>query len=77
MLNYQEIDIKFTEILNSFTKEDLLKWIEFDRNRLAVSNLIAGKTVKVENSTLIQLRQVDEREMISSEIGESNYAMAA
>lgn len=77
MLDYKELDIKFTERLNSFGKNDLLRWMEFDRNRLAVSNLIAGETVKVENSTLSQLRQVDEREIISCEVGESDYAMAA
>ena len=59
MLDYQELKIKFTERLNTFSKEDLIRWLEFERNRSAVSDLIAGETVNIENSTLSQLTQID------------------
>jgi len=77
MLDYQELKIKFTERLNTFSKEDLIRWLEFERNRSAVSDLIAGETVNIENSTLSQLIQIDKIEKVSFELGESNYTMAA
>lgn len=77
MLDLQELDRKFTERLNSFSREDLVRWLEFERNRSAVSKLIAGETVNIENSTLSQLIQIDKIEKVSFELGESNYTMAA
>jgi len=77
MLDYQELKIKFTERLNTFSREDLIRWLEFERNRSAVSDLIAGETVNIENSTLSQLIQIDKIEKVSFELGESNYTMAA
>lgn len=77
MLDYQELKIKFTERLNTFSREDLVRWLEFERNRSAVSDLIAGETVNIENSTLSQLTQIDKIEKVSFELGESNYTMAA
>lgn len=77
MFDYQILKIKFSQRLGTFGQEELLRWIDFDRNREAVSKLIAGETIKIENSILNKLIQFDERENISCEAGESNYAMAA
>ena len=77
MLDYQELKIKFTERLNTFSREDLVRWLEFERNRSAVPDLIAGETVNIENSTLGQLTPIDKIEKVSFELGESNYTMAA
>lgn len=76
MLNYKELSIKFTERLNSFDKDSLLKWIEFDQYRNTVAQLVSGETVKVKNTTLTQNILVDSKEKVAL-TGNTQYAMAA
>lgn len=76
MLNYQELSKKFTERLNSFDKDSLLKWVEFDQYRDTISQLVDGKTVKVKNTTLTQNILADNRENVTL-TGNCQYAMAA
>ena len=64
MLNYQELSIKFTERLNSFDKEFLLKWVEFNQYRDTIAQLVSGETVKVKNTTLTQNILVDNTTLI-------------
>ncbi len=76
MLNYQELSIKFTERLNSFDKEFLLKWVEFNQYRDTIAQLVSGETVKVKNTTLTQNILVDNKEKVTL-TGNTQYAMAA
>lgn len=76
MLNYKELSIKFTERLNSFDKDSLLKWIEFNQYRDTVAQLISGEAVKVKNTTLTQNILVDNKEKVAL-TGNTQYAMAA
>jgi hypothetical protein len=76
MLNYKELSIKFTERLNSFDKDSLLKWIEFDQYRNTIAQLVSGETVKVRNTTLTQNILVDNKEKVAL-TGNTQYAMAA
>ena len=76
MLNYQELSKKFTEKLNSFDKDYLLKWVEFDQYRDTVAQLVSGETVKVKNTTLTQNILVDNKEQVAL-TGNTQYAMAA
>ena len=76
MLNYKELSIKFTERLNSFDKDSLLKWIEFDQYRNTIAQLVSGETVKVKNTTLTQNILVDNKEKVAL-TGNTQYAMAA
>ncbi|MDZ7900944.1 MAG: hypothetical protein U5N85_23320 [Arcicella sp.] len=76
MLNYQELSRKFTEKLNSFDKDFLLKWIEFDQYRDTIAQLVSGETVKVKNTTLTQNILVDNKEKVAL-TGNTQYAMAA
>jgi hypothetical protein len=76
MLNYQELSIKFTERLNSFDKEFLLKWVEFNQYRDTIAQLVGGETVKVKNTTLTQNILVDNKEKVAL-TGNTQYAMAA
>lgn len=76
MLNYQELSKKFTEKLNSFDKDSLLKWVEFDQYRDTIAQLVGGETVKVKNTTLTQNILVDNKEKVAL-TGNTQYAMAA
>ena len=76
MLNYKELSIKFTERLNSFDRDSLLKWIEFDQYRNTIAQLVSGETVKVKNTTLTQNILVDNKEKVAL-TGNTQYAMAA
>ena len=77
MLNYQELGQKFTNKLNSFDKNQLLRWIEFDQYRDVVSKLIGGEMINVKSTTLSKNELSDMREDIFAESSNSSYAMAA
>jgi hypothetical protein len=77
MLNYQDLSFKFTEKLNTFSKEQLLRWVEFDQYRDTISKLVEGETVTVINTILSQNKLSDSREDINLIAGNSSYAMAA
>ena len=77
MLNYQELSQKFTNKLNSFDKNQLLRWIEFDQYRDVVSKLIGGEMINVKSTTLSKNELSDMREDIFAESSNSSYAMAA
>ena len=76
MLNYKELSKRFTERLNSFDKDSLLKWIEFDQYRNTIAQLVSGETVKVKNTTLTQNILVDNKEKVAL-TGNTQYAMEA
>ena len=77
MLNYQELNQKFTSKLNSFDENQLLRWMEFDQYRDVVSKLIGGEMINVKSTTLSKNELSDMREDIFAESGNSSYAMAA
>ena len=37
MLDLIKLDEEFDKILNSFTREQLLEWVEFDKKRMALA----------------------------------------
>lgn len=76
MLNYQELSKKFTEKLNSFDNDSLLKWLEFDQYRDTITQFISGQTVRVKNTTLAQNILTDSKEKVASTI-DCQYAMVA
>jgi hypothetical protein len=76
MLNYKELSKRFTARLNTFDKDSLLKWIEFDQYRNTIAQLVSGETVKVRNTTLTQNILVDNKENVAL-TGNTQYAMAA
>ena len=57
MLNYQELNQKFSNKLNNFDEKQLLKWVEFDQYRDAISKLGGGETVSLKNPTLLRRRK--------------------
>ena len=77
MLNYQELNQKFTSKLNSFDENQLLRWMEFDQYRDVVSKLIGGEMINVKSTTLSKNELSDMREDIFAESSNSSYAMAA
>ena len=76
MLNHKELSKKFTEKLNSFDKDSLLRWVEFDQYKNTIAQLVDGETVKVKNTTLTQNILVDNKEKVALS-GNTQYAMAA
>ena len=45
MLDLKKLDVEFDKILDSYTKEDLWEWVEFDKKRMArllTSSNLAG-----------------------------------
>ena len=76
MLNHKELSKKFTEKLNSFDKDSLLRWVGFDQYKNTIAQLVDGETVKVKNTTLTQNILVDNKEKVALS-GNTQYAMAA
>ena len=44
MLDYKELSSKFTEILSSFSSNDLKAWIKFDAQREELERLTHGES---------------------------------
>ena len=79
MLNYKELSAKFTEILSSFSANDLKAWIKFDNQREELERLIEGEIVMVTFDDFSVSRLYDVNEEIIVIQGQNNYqyAMAA
>ena len=76
MLNYKELNTKFTEKLQQFEEGFLEKWVEFDNNRILLEKLLSGETVSLFPETRSPQKLSDNRESIS-ESSNNNYALAA
>ena len=42
MLDLKKLDKEFDKILNSYTREDILEWMEFDKKRMALAKKNKG-----------------------------------
>ena len=77
MLDYQELDAKFTQLLSKFSKEDLQAWVEFDKQREMLDRLLNGETVTFHSSEFHVKEFQGDFENVSSSAGNYQYAMAA
>ena len=79
MLDYKELSSKFTEILSSFSSNDLKEWIKFDAQREELERLTHGEKVMIVFDDFSVSRLYDAKEEISISEGQNNYqyAMAA
>ena len=78
MLNYKELDAKFTQLLSNFSKEDLKAWLEFDKQREMLDRLLNGETVTFHSPAFNPQRvSLVENNHISVPGGNYQYAMAA
>lgn len=76
MLDLDKITEKFYEILNNQTSQDIIDWLEFNKNRDLIEKLNSGETFcfKSSNYSLELNEEVKPFEQIA---GENNYALAA
>lgn len=79
MLNYKELSSKFTEILSSFSANDLQEWIEFDSQREALERLTNGESVIMSfaDFSFSGLSDIQENIIVTQESGNTQHAMAA
>lgn len=77
MMNYDKLRMEFTEELNSYDKESLLKWIEQDEKRLFFEGLLTGEINVNAYSAELPHQMSDPRENIDYEYDVSAYALAA
>ena len=79
MLDYKELSSKFTEILSSFSSNDLKEWIKFDAQREELERLTHGEKVMIVFDDFSVSRLYDAKEEITISEGQNNYqyAMAA
>jgi len=76
MLDYKKLDKEITLTLQQFDKEQLERWIEFDKNRETMENLLSGETVMLELESIRVRKLSDPRENISSNTN-NTFAKAA
>ena len=76
MLNYKELNKKFTEKLQQFDDVSIKKWVDFDTNRILLEKLLSGETVNLFPETISSSKLDDVRESIS-EGCDNKYALAA
>lgn len=77
MLNYKELDMKFTQLLVDFSKEDLQAWVEFDKQREMIDLLLNGEIVTFQSPEYPAKSFQGDIESISIFAGNYQYAMAA
>ena len=73
MLDYKELSSKFTEILSSFSSNDLKEWIKFDAQREELERLTHGEKVMIVFDDFSVSRLYDAKEEITISEGQNNY----
>ena len=73
MLDYKELSSKFTEILSSFSSNDLKEWIKFDAQREELERLTHGEKVRIVFDDFSVSRLYDAKEEITISEGQNNY----
>lgn len=77
MLNYKELDTRFSEIMSTFSEERLISWLAFDEQREMLESLLQEDTVTTYHNIKIA-KLVDALETFQSEAsGDSTYTLAA
>ena len=76
MLDYKELSSKFTEILSSFSSNDLKEWIKFDAQREELERLTHGEKVMIVFDDFSVSRLYDAKEEITISEGQNNYQFA-
>lgn len=75
-LNIEEIDRKFDELLNSLSREEVMNWLEKDREN-QLTELLCGGTISITSPSMNEVKVYIQFESVGLKADNTSYALAA